>query len=353
MTPDGKKTDVTPPRPTQWNGEPCTARQITAIVTDAPFPQYWARHLVGTRRNIVEVDYGDQTFYIDDEAGEGWHKVTNGGSPRFAHSNITIDPGSILPREPGTGPRQSTDTITDDQLTALYDERDHLKAWLQRGVDQHMAFGLLRPDGTDEQLPCADWCYACRIDRTEAERDDAAAQLDNTYRERARLLALLAALLPGSVTAPAEDLDEPGWQILYLYIGGHQASWHIHPRDTDLFEHVEHVNPGHPRAAWDGHSTEEKYERIRHHTAALSRNTIETGAETVQFARRFVLTHPDRPDIAGVEFPTGLVIVADPELGLLAATSISEAISEDPDRLTVRWAPEPDTAPATTQGATP
>ena len=29
---------------TRWNGEPCTARQITAIVADThDFPQYWAR----------------------------------------------------------------------------------------------------------------------------------------------------------------------------------------------------------------------------------------------------------------------------------------------------------------------
>lgn len=84
---------------TQWNGEPCTARRITAIVADnTDFPGYWARHLVGARRNIVEVEYDGSIFYLDDEANEGWHKVTHGGSPRWAHSNITIDPDSIQPR---------------------------------------------------------------------------------------------------------------------------------------------------------------------------------------------------------------------------------------------------------------
>lgn len=84
---------------TRWNGEPCTARQLTAVVADnIDFPAYWARHLVGTRRDIVEVVYGGSTFYLDDEAGEGWHKVTHGGSPRWAHSNITIDPDTIRPR---------------------------------------------------------------------------------------------------------------------------------------------------------------------------------------------------------------------------------------------------------------
>lgn len=84
---------------TQWNGEPCAARRITAIVADNDaFPGYWARHLVGTRRDVVEVTYGGSTFYLDDEVGEGWHKVTHGGSPRWAHSNITIQPDSIQPR---------------------------------------------------------------------------------------------------------------------------------------------------------------------------------------------------------------------------------------------------------------
>ncbi|MFJ5151402.1 hypothetical protein ACIQCF_07400 [Streptomyces sp. NPDC088353] len=84
---------------TRWNGEPCKARRITAIVADdGRFPAYWARHLAGTRRQIVEVEYGGETFYLDDEDSSGWHKVTHGGSPRWTHSNITIDPGSIQPR---------------------------------------------------------------------------------------------------------------------------------------------------------------------------------------------------------------------------------------------------------------
>lgn len=84
---------------TRWNGEPCQARRITAVVADSTdFPMYWARHLVGTRRNVVEVAYSGETSYLDDEDGSGWHKVTNGGSPRWAHNNIVIDPDTIQPR---------------------------------------------------------------------------------------------------------------------------------------------------------------------------------------------------------------------------------------------------------------
>lgn len=84
---------------TQWNGEPCEARRITAIVADnTAFPGYWARPFVGARRKAVEVTYGGQTFYLDDEDGSGWNKVTHGGSPWYPHSGLTIEPGSIQPR---------------------------------------------------------------------------------------------------------------------------------------------------------------------------------------------------------------------------------------------------------------
>nr|WP_244308857.1 hypothetical protein [Streptomyces monomycini] len=94
-----------------------------------------------------------------------------------------------------------------------------------------------------------------RADVVETERDGA-------YRERAQLLAWLATTHP-AVLAPAPDVDEPGWQILYLNAPCGQLSWHIAPRDTALFTHVELVPADDPRAQWDGHTTDEKYERIR------------------------------------------------------------------------------------------
>ena len=98
-------------------------------------------------------------------------------------------------------------------------------------------------------------------------------QLDAAYRERAHLVAWLAALHT-SVIAPAPDVDEPGWQILYLYSAkwGWQMTWHIHPRDAELFKDVEHVAPDDPRAQWDGHSTEQKYNRMRTHVRVVHMN---------------------------------------------------------------------------------
>ena len=109
-----------------------------------------------------------------------------------------------------------------------------------------------------------------------------AGERDGAYRERAHLVALLAAHYP-SVIAPAPDIeDEPGWQILYLRIGGRQCSWHIAPRDAELFAHVEHVPADDRRAQWDGHTTEEKYAHISERAAQLhaeARARVDTPTE--------------------------------------------------------------------------
>lgn len=43
----------------------------------------------------------------------------------------------------------------------------HWLAFIERGMDTHMQFSVIK-DGVTEQLPCADWCYACRVERAEA-----------------------------------------------------------------------------------------------------------------------------------------------------------------------------------------
>ena len=78
--------------PTRWNGEPVLATQVRVIVADTQdVPQYWARHLAGTVRAAVRVTYGGHSFYLDDEDGSGWHKVTHGGGPGWAHRELVIE----------------------------------------------------------------------------------------------------------------------------------------------------------------------------------------------------------------------------------------------------------------------
>ncbi|MGW3570167.1 hypothetical protein ACWDSL_40950 [Streptomyces sp. NPDC000941] len=47
-------------------------------------------------------------------------------------------------------------------------------------------------------------------------------------------------------------------------------SWHIHPRDAQLFADVEHVPNSDPSAQWGDHSATTKYDRMREHIQRLA-----------------------------------------------------------------------------------
>ena len=96
--------------------------------------------------------------------------------------------------------------------------------------------------------------------------DEHTAQADAlraVYRERAHLIALLAALYPSHIgyTDPAE----PDWALVVIESPAGQLSWHIAPGDMDLFAHVQATSR--ICRGWDGHSTDEKYRRMRGLTA--------------------------------------------------------------------------------------
>lgn len=84
------------------------------------------------------------------------------------------------------------------------------------------------------------------------------------YRERAHLVAHLAAVYPSCIgyTDPAE----PDWAVVTVSLPTGQACWHVAPGDMDLFGFV----PASDAELWDGHSTEEKYARLDAHTRALA-----------------------------------------------------------------------------------
>jgi len=95
-----------------------------------------------------------------------------------------------------------------------------------------------------------------QLTKLEAERNKALASLNAVYRERAELVALLTRGWPSEW---ADDADNPGWRVVYVYSPAGQLTWHIAPADWPLFVHVRH----NADAVWDGHSTAEKYERLR------------------------------------------------------------------------------------------
>lgn len=98
-----KVEDVIEPHETFWNGMLFPAAKGTAVIADAPeFPQYWAKKegLIGLIIPVVQVVLGDnaedETWYMDNRDGSAWFKVTAGhGSPRYAHKNVAIEPGSF------------------------------------------------------------------------------------------------------------------------------------------------------------------------------------------------------------------------------------------------------------------
>lgn len=79
------------------------------------------------------------------------------------------------------------------------------------------------------------------------------------YRERAHLIALLAALYPSHIGYT--DSAEPDWALVVIESPAGQLSWHIAPGDMDLFAHVRATSR--ICRGWDGHSTDEKYRRVR------------------------------------------------------------------------------------------
>jgi hypothetical protein len=80
------------------------------------------------------------------------------------------------------------------------------------------------------------------------------------YTERANLLAYLATQFPAAIAF--NDPDEPDWAVLYLETPRGQMSWHLAPWDLGLFSGHVHVMDS-EEIVWDGHTTEEKYGRLR------------------------------------------------------------------------------------------
>lgn len=77
-------------------------------------------------------------------------------------------------------------------------------AFIERGMDTHMQFQRILPDGTSEQLPCADWCHACRVEKAEAAIARVRRLCELTIASSVRVQAIDQAR--DTLTA----LDEPG-----------------------------------------------------------------------------------------------------------------------------------------------
>lgn len=84
---------------------------------------------------------------------------------------------------------------------------------------------------------------------------------NNAYWERNQLVAFLSKILSSHLSKHEDDpnWDEDWRNIVFLYLpNGSQISFHIHDSDLKYFSHLEYKEN-----KWDGHSTEEKFRRMR------------------------------------------------------------------------------------------
>jgi hypothetical protein len=86
-------------------------------------------------------------------------------------------------------------------------------------------------------------------------------QKDAAYAERDKLVAALSKVFPACLGRHADDgqpWDEDWKWVVYIVLPTGQVSWHIHDSEVPMFSHLRR-DPAFP---WDGHTTEEKYERL-------------------------------------------------------------------------------------------
>lgn len=88
------------------------------------------------------------------------------------------------------------------------------------------------------------------------------SQKNQAYSERNLLVAALSKVFPSSLERHSEEDSEweNDWRwIVFIDLPSGQASWHIHDSEYELFSHL----PVKAGRVWDGHSTEEKYARLK------------------------------------------------------------------------------------------
>ena len=83
-------------------------------------------------------------------------------------------------------------------------------------------------------------------------------KLNQVYNERDRLVALISSIYPSHL-AIDEGSEEGFKYVVYIQTPEGQLSWHIADEELVLFGHLKVKDND-----WDGHTTEEKYDRIQH-----------------------------------------------------------------------------------------
>jgi hypothetical protein len=158
-----------------------------------------------------------------------------------------------------------TEIFTETPVIALAPDQAAYEAWQRvRFPDNpvpwgHPALGSKTRNAWDAAAKAAIDAAGPGFTALEAERDKA-------YRERAALVAYLAACYPAEIV-PAES-DSGAWFLVFVTTPAGQMSWHLHEDDLDLFEPL--LNAPETGVEWDGHTTEAKYERLAELTRTVA-----------------------------------------------------------------------------------
>lgn len=95
-----------------------------------------------------------------------------------------------------------------------------------------------------------------------SELEELRKSKDAAYWERNQLVSALTKLFPsclGKHEESDESWDREWMNIVYIQLPTGQVSWHIHDSDLENFSHLRTDLD----EKWDGHSTDEKYNRLR------------------------------------------------------------------------------------------
>lgn len=82
------------------------------------------------------------------------------------------------------------------------------------------------------------------------------AQVNRAYWERNQLVAYLSKCYPIYLGI---DPDEPDWPVVYIETPAGQLSWHVNKGEAAFY--FDHLRKD-IAMQWDGHTSEEKYERL-------------------------------------------------------------------------------------------
>lgn len=121
----------------------------------------------------------------------------------------------------------------------------------------HLQLPIPLPDAVWDDID--DYWWRCLEARAEL-----VAAKDGAYRERDELVALLSKLYPSHLSEHDPDDSDwnPAWRmIVCVHTPWGQAAWHV-KWDTEyaLFDHLDQDDV---YSDWDGHTTEQKYDRLR------------------------------------------------------------------------------------------